>query len=47
LTALTPQSSDNALLATTQRMKALTVLHQNEVGAALDVPLGFSSADGD
>jgi len=47
LTALTPQSSDNALLATTQRMKALTVLYQNEVAAALDVPLGFSSADGD
>jgi len=47
LAALTPQSSDNALLATTQRMKALTVLYQNEVAAALDVPLGFSSADGD
>jgi predicted lipoprotein len=47
LAALTPMSSDNALLATAQRMKALTVLYQNEVAAALDVPLGFSSADGD
>lgn len=45
--ALTPQSSDNQLLVTAQRMKALTVLYQNEVAAALDVPLGFSSADGD
>jgi len=47
LAALTPQTSDNALLDTAQRMKALTVLYQNEVAAALDVPLGFSSADGD
>jgi len=47
LAALTPRSSDNALLATAQRMKALTVLYQNQVAAALDVPLGFSSADGD
>jgi hypothetical protein len=47
LAALTPQSSDNALLATAQHMKALTVLFQNEIAAALDVPLGFSSADGD
>ena len=47
LAALTPQSSDNALLTTAQRMKALTLLYQNEVAAALDVPLGFSSADGD
>lgn len=47
LAALTPQSSESALLATAQRMKALTVLYQKEVAAALDVPLGFSSADGD
>ncbi|MFT5933945.1 MAG: putative lipoprotein [Hydrogenophaga sp.] len=45
--ALTPLSSDIELLATAQRMKALPVLYQNEVAAALDVPLGFSSADGD
>lgn len=47
LDALTPQTSDNELLAVAQRMKAVTVLYQNEVAAALDVPLGFSSADGD
>lgn len=47
LATLTPQSTDEALLATAQRMKALTLMYQNEVAAALDVPLGFSSADGD
>jgi predicted lipoprotein len=47
LAALTPESSEADLLAMTQRMKAVTVLYQNEVAAALDVPLGFSSADGD
>lgn len=47
LAALTPSSSDAELLAVTQRMKAVTLLYQNEVAAALDVPLGFSSADGD
>jgi predicted lipoprotein len=47
LGALTPLSGDTELLATAQRMKALTVLYQSEVAAALDVPLGFSSADGD
>jgi hypothetical protein len=44
---LTLRASDDDLLALAQRMKALTVLYQNEVAAALDVPLGFSSADGD
>jgi predicted lipoprotein len=47
LAALTPSSSEAELLAMTQRMKAVTVLYQNEVAAALDVPLGFTSADGD
>ena len=47
LAALTPSSSDAERLAVAQRMKAVTVLYQNEVAAALDVPLGFSSADGD
>ena len=47
LAALTPSSSDAELLAVAQRMKAVTVQYQNEVAAALDVPLGFSSADGD
>ncbi|QCB47727.1 imelysin family protein [Hydrogenophaga sp. PAMC20947] len=47
LAALTPQAGETELLAMTQRMKAVTLLYQNEVAAALDVPLGFSSADGD
>ena len=47
LAALTPDASDDDLLAMAQRMKAVTVLYQHEVAAALDVPLGFSSADGD
>jgi predicted lipoprotein len=41
-----PRSSDNALLAMRQRMQTLTVLHQGEEAAALDLPLGFSSAAG-
>lgn len=45
--ALKPQASARELLALTQRMKAVTVLYQNEVAGALDVPLGFSDADGD
>lgn len=44
---LTPQSSTAQLLAVTQLMKAVTVLFQNEVATALDIPLGFSDADGD
>lgn len=44
---LTPQSNERELLAVTKSMKAVTVLFQNEVAAALDVPLGFSDADGD
>ena len=44
---LTPRASDDDLLALARRMKAVTVLYQNEVAAGLDVPLGFSSADGD
>ncbi|WP_066273009.1 imelysin family protein [Hydrogenophaga palleronii] len=44
---LTPGSSERELLALTKSMKAVTVLFQNEIAAALDVPLGFSDADGD
>jgi uncharacterized protein len=47
MSALSPKSGDRELLALTGRMKAVTVLYQNEVAAALDVPLGFSDADGD
>lgn len=35
------------LMALSREMKAVTVLFQNEVAQALDVPLGFSDADGD
>jgi len=44
---LSPRSSERELLAVTKSMKSVTVLFQNEVAAALDVPLGFSDADGD
>ncbi len=44
---LTPRSSESELLRVTKSMRAVTVLFQNEVAAALDVPLGFSDADGD
>lgn len=47
ITTLPPGASEAKLLAMTQDMKALTLMYQNEVAAALDVPLGFSSADGD
>lgn len=35
------------LLAVAAALKAVTVLYQNEVATALDIPLGFSDADGD
>lgn len=44
---LGPQSSTPQLLLLAKDMKAVTALYQNEVAAALDVPLGFSDADGD
>ncbi|HEX5738910.1 MAG TPA: peptidase M75, partial [Hydrogenophaga sp.] len=47
LKPLTPRSTEDELLAVAQAMKAVTVLFQNEVATALDVPLGFSDADGD
>ncbi len=47
LDRLTPKSSERELLAVAKSMKAATVLFQNEVASALDVPLGFSDADGD
>lgn len=47
LNRLTPQSSEDELLGVAQTMKVVTVLFQNEVATALDVPLGFSDADGD
>ena len=47
LNRLTPRSGEDELLGVAQTMKAATVLFQNEVATALDVPLGFSDADGD
>jgi predicted lipoprotein len=47
MAALKSQSTPSELLALTQLMKAVTVLFQNEVATALDIPLGFSDADGD
>ena len=49
---LTPQAppravDQRALLALAQSLKAVTVLYQAEVASALDIPLGFSDADGD
>lgn len=44
---LAPNASERELLAATKSMKAATVLFQNEVASALDIPLGFSDADGD
>lgn len=47
LEALPAQPRDADLMALSSRMKAVTSLYQGEVAAALDVSLGFSSADGD
>ncbi len=47
LAQLQPQSSPRELLALTASLQAVAVLFQNEVAAALDIPLGFSDADGD
>jgi predicted lipoprotein len=47
LTLRTDEPSPAELLALSSRLKAVTSLYQREVAAALDVPLGFSSADGD
>lgn len=47
MSALPAQPSERDLLALSQTIKGVTSLYQGEVAAALDVPLGFSSADGD
>jgi hypothetical protein len=44
---LPAKPSDAALMALSKTLKGVTTLYQNEVAAALDVPLGFSDADGD
>lgn len=47
LDALPAQPKEAELMALSSRMKAVTSLYQGQVAAALDVSLGFSSADGD
>jgi uncharacterized protein len=43
-----PAEPDEAtLMALSKTLKGVTALYQGEVAAALDVPLGFSDADGD
>lgn len=45
--APTRAADQRQLLAVASALKAVTVLYQNEVTTALDIPLGFSDADGD
>lgn len=47
LDALPAQPKEAELMALSSRMKAVSSLYQGQVAAALDVSLGFSSADGD
>ena len=44
---LPAQASDKDLMALSKTLKGVTTLFQTEVATALDVPLGFSDADGD
>lgn len=45
--ALPPKAGEKELMALSKTLKGVTTLFQAEVAAALDVPLGFSDADGD
>lgn len=45
--ALGARPGERELMALSRTLKAVTTLYQGEVAAALDVPLGFSDADGD
>lgn len=47
LSLVDEDSSTAVLMELSGRMKAATVLYQSKVASALDVPLGFSNADGD
>lgn len=47
ITALPAKAGDAQLMALSNTLKGVTTLYQAEVAAALDVPLGFSNADGD
>jgi len=44
---LTSTPDSDELMALSHTLKSVTTLYQAEVAAALDVPLGFSDADGD
>lgn len=46
-TAASRASDQRELLALAQSLKVVTVLFQNDIASALDIPLGFSDADGD
>lgn len=41
------KAGEKELMALSKALKGVTTLYQGEVAAALDVPLGFSDADGD
>jgi len=47
VTQLPAHAGEMELLALSKALKGVTTLFQSEVAAALDVPLGFSDADGD
>lgn len=46
-TAGSHAADQRELLALAQSLKTVTVLFQNDIASALDIPLGFSDADGD
>lgn len=47
IAALPPKAGEKELMALSKTLKGVTTLYQAEVATALDVPLGFSDADGD
>ncbi|MFO6418930.1 imelysin family protein [Hylemonella sp. W303a] len=47
MSGLSATYNPKELEAATRKLKELTVLYQQQVATALDVPLGFSDADGD
>lgn len=47
IAALPTKAGEPELMALSKTLKGVTTLYQTEVAAALDVPLGFSDADGD
>lgn len=47
IAALPAKAGEKELMALSKTLKGVTTLFQAEVAAALDVPLGFSDADGD